>query len=347
MRFWLAGFGGAYMSACCMEKSKIANIGAARLSGHSVTVSNSGYTDFTPLLGEIRFDALPEIAGAWDNANRHVAKLNARHPAGFGLLEIDAYLTEYAHGRENATVKNLGYGLRNSVIQAMGLDYRLHHGKRTVVDETFRPYVTLKPRKARRPVPSPREIMRVFVSARPRVASVVEILFQTGLRISELCNLKISDFDPQPTEDGTGVVFRVKNKGGDIKVVKMRLATFERAVKAFYGCVYLIESRPGKKYSRQGLADLVKCGTRRVLGRAYPPHSLRHAHADYMMANHPGKLKGILDNGGWANAEVFISTYNHVQLNVADLPSLDDMAETMNAQAQPQKTRRGDGRRKV
>lgn len=314
------------MSACCMKKPNSANFDHDYISGQSITDAGADFADFTPLLESMRFASLPILGPTFETVNGHIKKLNVAYPDGFGLLEIDTYLTDYCEGRENSTIRNLAMGLKKAVLRALGLRGRCHSGKVAVIDETFRPYVSLKRRKARRKVIGTAEVLRVIAHAPDHVSVMVEFLFYSALRVSELCALRLEDFEPEPT--GAGIKFTVRNKGGDLKTVTVRCETYERARQVYRGKTFLFE-HAGQRFSRQGVGNKIRKGTKRVLGRAYSPHAFRHAHADFMYRTQPGKLRGILSNGGWVSAEVFMDTYNHQKLEAEDLPPLERIEQIL------------------
>lgn len=122
-----------------------------------------------------------------------------------------------------------------------------------------------------------------------RDAAVLEFFYATGVRVSELCSLKVRD-----VELGAGYV-RVRGKGQKERLVPIGNAALERLGR------YLNEARPailkGKKsqalfvsswggsFTRQGVAKLVEKHARAGgLGdKPVSPHKLRHAFATHLV----------------------------------------------------------------
>lgn len=122
-----------------------------------------------------------------------------------------------------------------------------------------------------------------------RDAALLEVLYGTGVRVSELCDLKLRD-----VEFGSGYV-RVRGKGRKERLVPLGRTALEQLER------YLMEARPailkgrrtnalfvttwGRKFTRRAVAKLVDQharaaghGTKRV-----SPHKLRHAFATHLV----------------------------------------------------------------
>lgn len=112
-----------------------------------------------------------------------------------------------------------------------------------------------------------------------RDAAIIEVLYATGLRISELASLEIGDV--------TGDTLQVMGKGGKARVVPMGAPAQQALV------VYLEHSRPSIATERAGNALWVGVrggrldarGLRRVVQNriATFPHALRHSFATHLL----------------------------------------------------------------
>lgn len=123
-----------------------------------------------------------------------------------------------------------------------------------------------------------------------RDRAILELLYATGMRVSELCNLKLDDVHFEEK------YVRCIGKGNKVRVIPfgtVALASMQE---------YLSESRPvlekagasrilfltyrGKGFSRKGLWFLVKDYARRVgIEKNVSPHTLRHSFASHLLAN--------------------------------------------------------------
>ena len=131
-----------------------------------------------------------------------------------------------------------------------------------------------------------------LISSRDK--ALVELLYATGARVSELINLNTLDISTADTQAGTTTTVKLKGKGGKERVVP--IGSF--AVAAVND--YLIRSRPsllkvstqkalflnqrGGRLSRQSAWNLVaKAAERAGLSDQVTPHSMRHSFATHLL----------------------------------------------------------------
>ena len=123
-----------------------------------------------------------------------------------------------------------------------------------------------------------------------RDKALLELLYATGLRVSELADLKMEDVH---LEVG---YLRCTGKGNKVRVVPFGDVARKHLDR------YLREARPallkqrsaaevfvsprGRKFSRQGIWKLLRGYARRVgITRRVSPHTLRHSFASHLLAN--------------------------------------------------------------
>jgi integrase/recombinase XerD len=131
-----------------------------------------------------------------------------------------------------------------------------------------------------------------LISSRDK--ALVELLYATGARVSELINLNTLDISTFDSESGSTTTVKLKGKGGKERVVP--IGSF--AVAAVND--YLIRSRPsllkvstqkalflnqrGGRLSRQSAWNLVaKAAERAGLSDQVTPHSMRHSFATHLL----------------------------------------------------------------
>ncbi len=121
-----------------------------------------------------------------------------------------------------------------------------------------------------------------------RNAAMLELLYATGLRVSELVNLRVQDVN---TEAG---FLRVMGKGARERIVPMGLPARERLL--FYldsarrrllkqhDSGFLFVARAGKPLTRQGFWKILrKYADASGIRKRVTPHSLRHAFASHLL----------------------------------------------------------------
>jgi integrase/recombinase XerD len=121
-----------------------------------------------------------------------------------------------------------------------------------------------------------------------RDRAMVELLYSSGLRVSELCELQLSDFNEE-----LGVV-RVVGKGNKQRLVPVgrsavaALAPYRQtgrpALLGRRGSKYLFVTARGTKITRQGFWKLLRVyGTKAGILRRLTPHVLRHSFATHLL----------------------------------------------------------------
>jgi len=123
-----------------------------------------------------------------------------------------------------------------------------------------------------------------------RNAAMLELLYATGLRVSELVNLHLEDLH---LEDG---YTRVTGKGDKERLVPMGNSARETLKLYISGARALLlgktvsshvfMSRNGKPMTRQGFWKIIKrYALKAGISTAITPHTLRHSFATHMLAN--------------------------------------------------------------
>ena len=127
-----------------------------------------------------------------------------------------------------------------------------------------------------------------------RDKAMLELLYSTGARVSELINLNALDISTTSNNDEVSTTVKLKGKGGKERVVP--IGSF--AVKAVND--YLTRSRPsllkvstqrslflnqrGGRLSRQSAWNVVAASAKRVgLTEQVTPHSMRHSFATHLL----------------------------------------------------------------
>jgi integrase/recombinase XerD len=127
-----------------------------------------------------------------------------------------------------------------------------------------------------------------------RDKAMLELLYSTGARVSELINLNASDISTITNDDQVSTTVKLKGKGGKERVVP--IGSF--AVKAVND--YLTRSRPnlikvstqralflnqrGGRLSRQSAWNVVTANAERAgIAEQVSPHSMRHSFATHLL----------------------------------------------------------------
>jgi tyrosine recombinase XerC len=121
-----------------------------------------------------------------------------------------------------------------------------------------------------------------------RDRAVLELLYATGLRVSELCGLDVDDLDLDRSRVrvmGKGSKERVVPVGDSaIDALRVYLSRGRRATAPQRGGEALFHNRRGKRLGPRDVRALVEKYRREILaGRRVSPHTLRHSFATHLM----------------------------------------------------------------
>lgn len=146
--------------------------------------------------------------------------------------------------------------------------------------------------------------------------TMFDTFFSTGIRTSELCNLRIPDI----FHDGGRVFLRIREgKGGKDREVIVQPFGWEAIQKHLAGINqrgyqedWLFPNLHGKKLLRQDVYKAIRKILSKVKDRKLGAHTLRHTFATYLM-NHGTPLKGIQKQLGHASAAT-TQKYTHLDI---------------------------------
>jgi integrase/recombinase XerD len=163
------------------------------------------------------------------------------------------------------------------------------------------------------------EVMRLLSAPDPqkprelRDRAMLSLMYAAGLRVSELCSLKLTDLDAKR------LVVAVLGKGGKRRLVPIALAAMEE-VEAYLGSrlrvakpgeTALFVSSWGGPLTRQAFWKLVVKYARRVgIDKAISPHKLRHSFATHLLEGGADlrSVQAMLGHANIATTEI----YTHV-----------------------------------
>lgn len=150
-----------------------------------------------------------------------------------------------------------------------------------------------------------------------RDRAILEVLYGCGLRVSELCELKLDD-----VVDG-GELLRVIGKGDKERVVPLGSAAGKSLRKYFEGAratftkgnnaiANVFVTRLGKPFTRQGIFKLIRerAGNVGIAADRISPHVLRHSYASHMLSR-GADIRAIQELLGHADIST-TQIYTHV-----------------------------------
>jgi integrase/recombinase XerD len=155
-----------------------------------------------------------------------------------------------------------------------------------------------------------------------RNIAVIELLFATGVRVSELSNLKEEHFDMS-----TGHI-KVRGKGDKERIIQVCNKESIMVLKEYYGLFrnkiktcggYYFTNRLNKKLSEQSIRFLIKkYATKAGLGRRITPHTFRHSFATLLLEEDVDikYIQSMLGHSSILTTQIYTHVNNERQKNI-------------------------------
>lgn len=148
-----------------------------------------------------------------------------------------------------------------------------------------------------------------------RNKAMIELMYATGLRVSELVNLKITDVDIK------SCIVRTVGKGSKERIIPLGDYTIyylDEYIKNYRSQLikrenndYLFLNNHGKKLTRQGFFKIIKAlAKEKNIKTSFSPHTLRHSFATHLL-NGGADLRSIQEMLGHSNIST-TQIYTHV-----------------------------------
>ena len=136
--------------------------------------------------------------------------------------------------------------------------------------------------------------------------TIITLAYSTGMRVSEVCNLKIENIDSKRM-----LIHIVNSKGRKSRFVPLSsvvLNLLREYFKEYKPKEYLFNGQVGLQYSHRSCNEIVK----KYIGEDYHFHLLRHSHATALLESGTD-LRYIQDQLGHSSSRV-TEVYTHVSV---------------------------------
>lgn len=121
------------------------------------------------------------------------------------------------------------------------------------------------------------EVNALIRGTTEKIGLIIETLFWTGCRISELLNIKID----KCYIGEKNVSVEIIGKGRKQRTVYMKKRLFNKILTRFRGQIFLFEHH-GKKYNRNYVSFEIRKAGEKILGKKISAHTMRHSKAMYL-----------------------------------------------------------------
>jgi len=194
-----------------------------------------------------------------------------------------------------------------------------NYEKRILVDEIFYDIKPLRQDKSVVDYLSYNEVLKLILGSPNHLALIIEFLYKTGSRISELTAVRLIDIrvDKQ-------VQITLTGKGSKLRKVFISHTLYNRIRKEFKGLYYLFENSRNHRYDRSNLFKQIRAAGRSILAKDIHPHLLRHSTANYLLKEQGKSVKFVGRLLGHSNSSITNELYIHESID-ADMVDLFDI----------------------
>ncbi|MEI0566367.1 tyrosine-type recombinase/integrase [Brachyspira pulli] len=149
---------------------------------------------------------------------------------------------------------------------------------------------------------------------------IIQTLYSTGLRVSELINIKKKDCKKTIEDNITYISVSVIGKGNKERKIKLKIELYNEILKTFQGKIYLFETKNKRAFTRQYIYKIVNTAGLKALGtRQVHPHTLRHSFATHLLIKDNKSLKAVSKYLGHSSTAITSDFYIHDELSIKDL----------------------------
>jgi integrase/recombinase XerD len=199
--------------------------------------------------------------------NQKLLNFTKKSPADIGVTEIKAYLAALMDTHSSSTVNLAFSSIRFFYENILKKDLK---------------EIKVSKREKKLPAVLTRDEVRKLISAAKNKKSnlMIQFLYSTGLRVSELVNLKKSEIDP---EEKVGWVRAGKGKKDRLFILPGCLIEELKQYINSSNCQYFFSGKKGQLTVRN-IQKIVSSAARRAnLKKKVSPHTLRHSFATHLL----------------------------------------------------------------
>ena len=151
--------------------------------------------------------------------------------------------------------------------------------------------------------------VQAVIAAGTRTAVIINTLANTGLRISELINIKTGDIDDHRTGGKTYKRVRIVGKRKKERFIYLSEVLYQDIKRTFGDGDYLFHSTNGNPLNRVNLHKQIKQAFRAYTGKDVHPHSLRHFFATHKIQIEKQDIKAVSKYLGHSGTAITLDMY--------------------------------------
>lgn len=152
--------------------------------------------------------------------------------------------------------------------------------------------------------------IKTVITANTRTSVIINTLANTGLRLSELINIKHSDIDDYIVRGQTFKRVRIVGKRKKERFIYLSEQLYNTIRQTFTAkSEYLFHSKVGRKLDRANLYKEIKRTFKTYTGKEVHPHSLRHFFATYKINSEKQDIKAVSKYLGHSSTAITLDMY--------------------------------------
>ena len=164
---------------------------------------------------------------------------------------------------------------------------------------------------------SEKEIQKLIDNADTRLSLMIRFLDETGVRISEMCNILV--FDCRKRRDHVDI--RILGKKQKERIIYLDFDLFNEIRKEFKGKIYLFEHN-SKQYSTKATTIRIFTLTEKVLGKHRTAHDFRHIAATRLLKKYT--LGAVSRYLGHSDPAITAKIYDNNNLAFSDIKKISE-----------------------
>jgi len=148
------------------------------------------------------------------------------------------------------------------------------------------------------------------------LASMIEFMARTGVRVAEMANIRLTDIK---MNGGEAAYIRIHGKGDIERDIEVERKFVESIIAVYVGSEYLFEHQ-GKQYSTISITNRIKAVSEVGIGKRISAYALRHSYARHQIVDMHRSAKAFARQLGHSSTAITMDFY------VEDKPSDEEGA---------------------
>ena len=263
---------------------------------------------------------IQELKNVFGEAYTNVIRQYYKNNDTLNYESIIKFLKENKKTKSNATIALYKAALKKLI------KYRIKDlNKKAIIDSAFSEIKVTKRDNTitKEKIVSKKIINEMIKLSNEKNKLIIQTLYATGLRVSELINIKKKDCKKTIEDNIIYMSVSVIGKGNKERKIKLKLELYNTIINTFQSKTYLFETKNKRPFTRQYIYRIVNTAGLKAIGtRQVHPHTLRHSFATHLLIKDNKSLKAVSKYLGHSSTAITSDFYIHDELSIKDLIKL-------------------------